>query len=139
MSAVVHRHTGHRGAGAIKKALAAGPLRPALPRSELEQTFADIVQRAGLPRPLVNHWLDIGGELIQADCAWPEWRLIVEVDSHAWHGAAAAFDRDRRRDRRCLAAGWQVIRVTERALREEGPELERELRALLSPALRRPA
>jgi very-short-patch-repair endonuclease len=93
------------------------------------------VDRAGLPQPRVNQWLDLGrGELIQADCAWPEQRLIVELDGQAWHGTRAAFDRDRRRDRRCLAAGWRVMRVTDRQLTADRRELERDLAAALLSA-----
>jgi very-short-patch-repair endonuclease len=124
---------------ALRTALADGPLRSSLTRSELERRFLALVERAGLPRPRINEWLDVGGELIQADCVWPAERLIVEVDSRAWHGTGQAFDRDRRRDRRCLAAGWRVMRVTERALMAERRELEAELRALLSAAPARSA
>jgi hypothetical protein len=137
--AVVQRHKGRRGAKALTAALAQGPLRASLPRSELERRFLALTDRAGLPKPLVNHWIDVGGELIQADCVWPAHRLIAELDSRAWHGTGQAFDRDRRRDRRCLAAGWRVMRVTDRALIAERRELEEELRALLSPAPARSA
>jgi very-short-patch-repair endonuclease len=129
--AVVERHSGRRGAANLKAALAEGPLRASLPRSELERRFLAFVDELGLPEPRVNRWIDVGGELIQADCAWPEQRLIVELDGRAWHTTSAAFDRDRRRDRRCLAAGWPVMRVTHYALAAERRELERELRALL--------
>lgn len=37
---------------------------------------------------------------------------MVEVDGHAFHGHRAAFERDRRRDRRLFAAGYRVIQVT---------------------------
>ena len=137
--AVVQRHSGRRGAKALKAALAQGPICPSLPRSELERRFLALIDHAGLRKPLVNHWIDVAGELIQADCVWPAERLIVEVDSRAWHGTGQAFDRDRRRDRRCLAAGWRVMRVTERALMAERRELEAELRALLSAAPARSA
>jgi hypothetical protein len=137
--AVVQRHSGRRGAQALNAALADGPLRASLTRSELERRFLALIDHAGLPKPLVNHWIDVAGELIQPDCVWPGERLIVEVDSRAWHGTGQAFDRDRRRDRRCLAAGWRVMRVTERALMAEGRELEAELRALLSAGSARSA
>jgi very-short-patch-repair endonuclease len=132
LDAVVQRHIGHRGAGALRTAL--GPLRPALPRSELERRFLAFIEKAKLPRPDVNRWLDIGGELIQADCVWPHARLIAELDSRAWHDTLEAFERDRRRDRRCWAEGWAVIRVTYRALTKERPELERQLHTLLTAA-----
>jgi very-short-patch-repair endonuclease len=130
--AVVQRHAGRRGAGALAAAL--GPLRQGLTRSELERRFVAFVDRVDLPPPRLNEWLDIGGELIQADCFWPEARLIAELDSRAWHDTEAAFERDRRRDRRCVAAGWAVIRVTYEALTSEQRELEHQLRALLTAA-----
>jgi very-short-patch-repair endonuclease len=129
--AVVQRHSGRPGAGALRRV---GPVRAALPRSELERRFLALVDEIALPQPEVNRWIEIQGELIQADCAWPEHRLIVQLDSRTWHGTAEAFERDRRRDRRCLAAGWRVFRVTARALGSERDELEAELRALLSAA-----
>ena len=139
LDAVVERHGNRRGVKALRTALADGPPPASLPRSELERRFLALIDHAGLPKPLVNHWIDVAGELIQADCAWPGERLIVEVDSRAWHGTGQAFDRDRRRDQRCLAAGWSVMRVTERALMAERRELEAELRALLSAAPTRSA
>ena len=132
--AVVERHPSRRGTKALRTALADGPLRPALPKSELERRFLAFVDQADLPPPRVNKWLDLGGELIQADCVWPDHFLIVELDSRTWHASAAAFERDRRRDRRCLAAGWRVLRVTDRAMTVERRELEQGLRALLSAA-----
>ena len=132
--AVVQRHSGRRGVGALRHAVGRGPLRPVLPRSELERRFLAFLDDAELPTPRVNHWIDVGDELIQADCAWPRACLIVELDGRRWHDSRAAFERDRRRDRRCLAAGWRVYRVTHEALTRERSELEQELRALLSAA-----
>jgi very-short-patch-repair endonuclease len=132
LTAVVQRHRGHRGAGALKTAL--GPLRPGLTRSELERRFLALVDQLALPPPRVNEWIEVGGELIQADCLWPHARLIAELDSRAWHDSTEAFDRDRRRDRRCIAEGWAVIRVTYRAVTAERRELEDQLRALLTAA-----
>jgi very-short-patch-repair endonuclease len=129
--AVVQRHSGRHGARALREV---GPIKAALPRSELERRFLAFIDDAGLPQPQVNRWLEIQGELIQADCVWPRQRLIVEIDSRAWHTTAEAFERDRRRDRRCLAAGWPVVRVTHRMLLDEKPQLEAELRALLTAA-----
>jgi very-short-patch-repair endonuclease len=132
LTAVVQRHAGQRGGGALKAAV--GPLRATLTRSELERRFLAFVDDAGLPAPEVNRWLDIAGELIQADCLWPDARLIAELDSRAWHDTQQAFERDRRRDRRCLAEGWAVMRVTYEALTYERQELEDQLRALLTAA-----
>jgi very-short-patch-repair endonuclease len=128
INAVVQRHAGRHGARALREL---GSIQAALPRSELERRFLTFIDETGLPQPQVNRWLEIQGELIQADCAWPAHRLIVEIDSRTWHTTKEAFERDRRRDRRCLAAGWRVYRVTESA---DAAELEPELRALLTAA-----
>ena len=109
-------------------------LHPTITKSELERRFLAFVERAGLPRPLTNQWLAAD---LQVDCVWPEQRLIVELDSRTYHGTSAAFERDRRRDRRLVAAGWRPVRVTDHAMRLEGRALRSDLCALLSrPAAR---
>jgi very-short-patch-repair endonuclease len=55
--------------------------------------------------------------------------VVVELDSWEYHGTRAAFERDRRRDRILVAAGWRPLRVTWRDLDEPGA-LEGELRAV---------
>jgi hypothetical protein len=130
--ALVTRHHGRPGTAKLRAILEQGPLRPAITKSELERRFLTFVEKAGLPRPRTNVWLEIAGDWIEVDCVWPEARVIVELDSRAYHRTGAAFERDRRRDRRLLAAGWRVARVTEKAM-EEGPAaLQAELAALVA-------
>jgi hypothetical protein len=131
--ALLERHRGRRGTAALRAAIKEG-IRPAVTKSELERRFLTFVERAGLPRPQTNVWLQLRGEWLEVDCAWPEQRVIVELDSRAYHQTTAAFERDRKRDRKVQAAGWRPIRVTDRALREESELLRGELAALLSAA-----
>jgi very-short-patch-repair endonuclease len=131
--ALMDRHRGRRGTANLKAAMREG-LRPAVTKSELERRFLAFVEQAGLPRPRINLWLQIGGDWLEVDCAWPDQRVIVELDSRAYHQTTAAFERDRQRDRKLQAAGWRAIRVTDRALREEAAVLREELAALLSAA-----
>ena len=70
---------------------------------------------AGLPAPLTNS--HVAG--LEVDLLWREQRLVVEVDGYAFHVSRAAFERDRRRDARLLAAGYRVLRVTWRQLAHE--------------------
>ena len=130
--ALLERHRGRRGIAGLRRALARGPLRPGLTKSELERRFLALAHRAGLPRPEVNAWIEVAGELIQVDCSWRRQRVIVELDSRTYHQTAAAFERDRERDRRAQAAGWRPVRVTDRALCDQ-TALVADLRALLSP------
>jgi very-short-patch-repair endonuclease len=47
------------------------------------------------------------------DRAWPEVKLLLEVDGRVWHSREQAMARDRARDRAAAAAGWQTLRVLE--------------------------
>jgi predicted transcriptional regulator of viral defense system len=84
-------------------------------RSPLEDDFLVLCDRHGIPRPLVNTYV----EGFEVDFVWPEARLIVETDSRTWHGTAEAFERDRARDARLTVAGWRVVRFTRRRVRAE--------------------
>jgi very-short-patch-repair endonuclease len=105
----------------------------ALVRSELEERFQAFLINGGLPLPKTN----VRIEGLEVDCAWPEQRLIVELDGRAVHGATEAFEADRARDRRLAAAGWRVVRVTWRQLHDATDELEADLRRLLGLSPRR--
>jgi very-short-patch-repair endonuclease len=65
------------------------------------------------------------------DCAWDAARLVVELDGRAVHGTARAFEEDRERDRLLAGAGWRVVRLTWRQLRDEPESILAELRGLL--------
>jgi very-short-patch-repair endonuclease len=102
------------GRPALRAALAAHD-EPRLTRSEAERRLLELIRAAGLPPPRTNTRV-LG---LEVDMLWPEQRLIVEVDGYEFHGSRPAFERDRRRDARLLAAGYRVMRVTWRQLVEE--------------------
>ena len=78
---------------------------------------------AGLPRPVAQHIvMDKGGSLGRVDFAYPGAKLAIEADSHTWHLGPAAFEADRIRDQRLIAAGWAVIRVTWLQLNHDLPQ-----------------
>lgn len=49
---------------------------------------------------------------MKVDAVWPEQRLAVELDGWAYHHDRAAFEEDRVRSARLLAAGWAQVRFT---------------------------
>lgn len=100
-------------------------------RSEMERALLRTLERAGLPRPLVNAVL-LGHEV---DFHWPEHRLVVETDGWAAHRSRRAFERDRARDAELQAAGYRVIRFTWRQIRDETVKVVVQIaRALSLPA-----
>jgi very-short-patch-repair endonuclease len=88
---------------------------PTITRNDAERKLLKLISDANLPRPLTNAPL----QGYNVDFLWPAQRLIVEFDGFASHGHRHAFEKDRRRDRTLVAAGYRVIRITWRQLVEE--------------------
>jgi very-short-patch-repair endonuclease len=125
------RYAGRRGMGTIKSILEAHGIATGVTRSELESRFLRFLRKAGLPLPRLNVNLVIDGRWLQCDCVWHAQRVIVELDGRAAHATAAAFERDRARDRVLAAHGWRVVRVTWRQLHSERHALAADLRMIL--------
>jgi hypothetical protein len=98
---------------------------PQITRRELERRMLALIDRAGLPAPLVN--APVGAYV--ADFLWPAQRVIVETDSRAWH--LDRFEADRARDVDLTIAGYRVLRFTWRQVVEEPEAVARRLRAVL--------
>jgi very-short-patch-repair endonuclease len=73
----------------------------------------------------------VAGRWHEVDCLWRSDRLIVELDSRAFHETAIAFESDRARDRALQAAGWKVVRVTWRQLDRDADAIALDLSRLL--------
>ncbi|HEX3360244.1 MAG TPA: DUF559 domain-containing protein [Solirubrobacterales bacterium] len=100
-------------------------------RSGLEELFLPFLDANQIPRPRLNHWIELDDDRFQVDCLWPDARLVGELDGFKSHGTKRAFRKDRRRDRRLGARGFHVVRITEDQLLVEAPEVARDLRALI--------
>jgi very-short-patch-repair endonuclease len=130
---LVDQHPRRPGSSAIRSVLAAAVEWRGITRSELESRFRALLADAELPAPAFNCRLRLGDIDIEADVVWHDARLIVELDGHAYHRTAAAFERDRARDRAAVAAGWSVIRITWKQLMEDPAGVVRDLRRALAP------
>lgn len=124
---LVERYPRRPGLAAVRALIEDARRGLGVTRSELEDLFQAFILRAGLPRPKTNVLI----EGFEVDCAWPEQRLIVELDSRTHHDTTPTFEEDRRRDRILSAAGWRVIRITWRQLVDTPALLEADLRKLL--------
>jgi very-short-patch-repair endonuclease len=126
---LLQRYPGRRGSRKLAKARARGAR--GITRSKLEERFQALLDEAVLPRPELNAPIELNGRQFEADCVWRKQRLIVELDGRAWHDTRQAFERDRERDRLLQAAGWRVVRITWRQLRDDPQAVARDLRRLL--------
>jgi hypothetical protein len=122
LATLCERYPGRAGVPKLTKIVASS--RP-MTRSDLEAELLDAMERAGLPRPLVNAVV----EGFEADFAWPQHGVIAELDTYVTHGSPLAFERDRERDRKLTAAGWRVVRMTDRRPAEALADLRKLLAA----------
>lgn len=89
-------------------------------RSPLEAYLLPALVEAGVPHPECNVKLQIDGGLpLEVDLLWRTEMLVIEADGEETHGTRRAFQEDRRRDQRLLAAGYRVARVTWRQAEDE--------------------
>src|SRR3954452_13113913 len=95
-----------RGNGKLRKVLV-GAVDPKDVRSVLELRFLQMCAAHGLPRPQVNIRI---GEWTP-DFYWPEWGLIVETDSVAFHSTAWERRRDAEKDVAMRGLGFNVLRL----------------------------
>jgi very-short-patch-repair endonuclease len=99
-------------------------------RSNNERLFRKLIADAGLPEPQFNVLL----EGLRVDVYWPQWRLVVEIDSVAFHMTPSAFERDRIRDAILQKAGYRVLRITENRLKIEPAAVIADIIALAKTA-----
>jgi very-short-patch-repair endonuclease len=129
--ALLARYPRRRGVAVARAVLDDASIGSTITRSELEERFHAFLIHHDLPRPEVNANVRIGDRLIECDFAWPAQGLIAELDGHAFHVTTAAYERDRARDRALSVAGWRVVRITWRQLRDDAVGLAADMRRLL--------
>ena len=96
-------------------------------RSAPECDLRDTIRRSRiLPEPRWNQPLP-GFERIKPDACWPEARLVVEVDSVAWHRHGDRYEATEKRRALYARLGWRVIPVSPFRLRTEPREIQREI------------
>jgi very-short-patch-repair endonuclease len=127
LARVLERRRGRRGAGRLFRI--AGEVDPVSveARSGPEVDFLALCRRELLPTPAVN--VLVAGHLV--DFLWAGERVVVEVDSYAYHGDRSAFERDHETDLDLVAAGYDVHHITDRMLgRDPRPFVANVRRAL---------
>jgi len=121
IAAVIAHLPGRRGTGVVRRILRLTDESEDDARSRNERRFRRIVKAAGLPVPRGNHWVALGSHPaggVEADFAWPERRIAVEIDSALYHETERARINDPTRDRHLMLGGWRPIRFSDRDLIE---------------------
>ena len=118
---------GQPGGRALRKALAHHLPQLATTDSELEIRFLLLVQKARLPIPETNAYV----EGLKVDAFWPDHKLVVELDGHATHANAPANEVDRARELTLRTAGYTVVRYTWEQITQRPGEVIADLVRLL--------
>jgi hypothetical protein len=91
-------------ATAVRTAALADGLAESPPETRLRL----LLHRSGLPLPVAQYRVRVGGRFIaRVDFAWPERRFALEYDGD-WHGDPEQFPKDRKRLNRLSGVDWRV-------------------------------
>jgi very-short-patch-repair endonuclease len=125
---LLHRYRGRPGTRTLRTALHRRGEGSTVTKSDLEELFIVFADRAGLPRPETNVYI----EGIEVDCVWRAQRVIIEIDSWEIHRTRAAFERDREKSRILQAAGRRCVPITYLQLKHASSEVASDVRRLLT-------
>jgi very-short-patch-repair endonuclease len=126
--------SGRTGTGALRQVLAEWPDVDAQAGSPAELLFARLCRREGLPEPVYQYEVALGGRRRRIDFAYPDRRLAIEIDGHAVHAQRNVFQDDRHRQNDLIEAGWRVIRFTWHDVSERRDYVVATVRRMLSVA-----
>jgi very-short-patch-repair endonuclease len=112
-----------RGAAKLRAVLEWHQAGSTITESEAEEAFLAIVRRAGLPDPTPQCLV----EGRRRDFAWPERRIVVEIDGWRYHRTTEAAERDAMRDNEVGLAGWLALRFTRRRIVHRSSGVQRDL------------
>jgi len=80
--------------------------------SGLEMRVLRAIVGAGLPEPVQQHWVDVGGRWRRIDLDYPELKLGIEVDGFGPHSSRSSFDADRVRENELEIINWDRLHFT---------------------------
>ncbi|MDJ0664059.1 MAG: type IV toxin-antitoxin system AbiEi family antitoxin domain-containing protein [Acidimicrobiia bacterium] len=105
---------GRRGVGAVRPLLEARRQWDGVTESALEDLFLKTVAELHLPKPATQYVVrnDHDEFVCRADFAYPEARVLIELDSESHHLDRLAFRRDRAKQNSAVVLGWTVLRFT---------------------------
>jgi hypothetical protein len=105
---------GRRGVGVIRPLIEEREEWDGVTESELEDLFRRALSGAGLRMPEPQYELrdEDGSFVCRADFAYPDRRVLIELDSEGFHMDRKTFRADRIKQNRALALGWETYRFT---------------------------
>ncbi len=105
---------GRNGVGTIRPIIEARLGWAARTESALEDRFRALIASCHIPMPVAQFVLrePDGAFVCRADFAYPERRVLIELDGEAYHVDRKSFQADRLKQNRAHSLGWVVYRFT---------------------------
>jgi hypothetical protein len=107
-----------------------------VPDTEFARLFMVMLDDAGLPEPVAEHWVRGDGWRHRVDLAYPPQRIAIELDGREGHLNEVAFEADPMRNNRLLLAGWVVLHFTWRRFVDAPAAVADEVRTALGSFMR---
>jgi hypothetical protein len=112
---------GRRGIARIRTVLEPRNPAAAVPESVQERRLVRLLQRHGLPSPMLQFEIHDGNRFVaRVDAAYPDRRIAIEYDSYMYHGGRRRHEVDLARRNRLEGLGWRVFHATAADLRTGG-------------------
>jgi very-short-patch-repair endonuclease len=125
-----HARRGRDGVGTLRAILDDHFGEIAVTDSGFERLVVSLLLSAGLPRPVLQHQVEVGGVRYRLDLAYPEARVAIELDGID-HLRPEMFEGDRHRQNAIVLSGWTVLRFTWRQYLGAADQLVAEVRLAL--------
>lgn len=104
---------GRRGTRTLRNLIRERSEMAAIPESPLESKFFELLVEEGLPTPQLQYKIFNGDRLVaRVDFAWPEQKVILEMDGYKYHSGHGQWEKDRARRNELTLMGWQVLHGT---------------------------
>jgi hypothetical protein len=108
---VAHARKGRNGVGPLRSLLDEHFGEVASTDSGFERLVLTFLVQAGLPAPVLQHVVEVGGRTYRLDLAYPDRKLAIELDGSI-HLRRDVWEADRARQNALVLAGWTVLRFT---------------------------
>ena len=130
---VAHARRGRGGVAKLRAILDEHFGEVAVTDSGFERLVVARLVQAGLPRPVLQYEVVVGGRAFRLDLAYPDERIAIELDGSV-HLRRDVWEADHARQNALVLAGWTVLRFTWRDYLDRGPFLVGEVRRALNAA-----
>lgn len=130
---VRHARRGRRGAGPLRALLHEHATEVAATDSGFERLAVATLCAAGLPAPVIQHPVTVGGARYRLDLAYPAQRVGIELDGSV-HLRRDVWEADHVRQNALVLAGWTILRFTWREYTQRPAAFVAAVRGALSAA-----